>query len=1101
MIAFRRSLVVAAAAGVLMWACGSFCFGHVPPCFVAGTSPRGGLVVGVHMNGRPPAVIPRDLHLVLPRAGTSKVLDNVPAWTWCYGCANTAAGIICGYYDRHGYPDIYTGPANGGVCPLNNETAWPDTLPDPQDGESPIAASHKGIDGRTTRGHVDDFWSVMGSMIDPYKDTSPGWAIHSPLDCTGDYMWTSWGLKHNSDGDTQFFSDEIGWQTTDYTLSEPGMRDGAHGWRLFLNYRGYNVVDCYNQLILPTPVGHTNTLGFTFANYTAEIDAGRPVMLLCGDHVFVGYGYNTSGSICYIRTTWDTDQSTNHQMTWGGSYGDETMWAVSCMHLDTPPTKPDLLVKAPYDNSYTGGGVFNGTGAGQTVSRPCKPGSKAVYLLQIQNASIVNDTQVLTGGAGPTGWTVTYWDASSGGSNVTSQVIGSGWVSPVLVGGASKVLRVEVSPATSVAEGASFTLTVGVHSLADPSRLDTVQITTKRYASGVDPTITPRNPSLVATRKSSDATKAALTLSRCPDDPFGCTYYTIWRMIVSPAGPWVQLTTVSPTTGAATYTASDSGLGASTNYRYGVRAYNGSTKSSSLITTSLVDPTITPRVPAGLTATRVSSDLTQATLVITKSPDDPYGCRDYLIERRCMTPTTGAWAQILDVPTTGAATYTAPDTGLNSVAAYQYRVRAANGTLYSAYVTAGLLLPSVTPHDPTLTAVRVTGNPAQANVTITKSSDDPTGCTSYTLERCTMTPTAGSWTLLTTITANGAATYPYLDYVTATKNYQYRARAYNGTKTSKYVVAGLSSPATTPRPAGISGVRATGDATKANLTITPSPDDPYGCTGYTLQKCCTSGDNTWNTLTTWAASGSASYTAAETGLDVLENYQFRVQANNGALASAWTTCTLTDPNALVHPVTNLTATNVSGSSGHDVKLSFNASPDDPTNCSGYQIYIRTLSPLAAWQHLGDAAAGGYTSYSVTIQSLDVGVAYRFGIRAVKGTTGYSGMVTVDVTTAVAASARLVSQASAAATRTGGAQIMVHLTAAAALSVDVVNVAGRVVGRVCAGRVTPAGTSTLLWDGRGPSGAGVPSGRYLVRLVARGPDGQQTQSLVPLVMHR
>ena len=58
-----------------------------------------------------------------PFMGTN-TLPNVPAFTWCYGCSATAAAMLFGYYDRHGYPNMYLGPVDGGVCPLNNETAW-----------------------------------------------------------------------------------------------------------------------------------------------------------------------------------------------------------------------------------------------------------------------------------------------------------------------------------------------------------------------------------------------------------------------------------------------------------------------------------------------------------------------------------------------------------------------------------------------------------------------------------------------------------------------------------------------------------------------------------------------------------------------------------------------------------------------------------------------------------------------------------------------------------------------------------------------------------------------------------------------------------------
>ena len=99
---------------------------------------------------------------------TSMVAD-VPALDWSYGCSATSAGMYFGYYDRNGYPNLYTGPTNGGVFPLTN-AVW-------GNGENPLSASHKGIDGRTTKGHVDDYYYSYSSTIDPYYGN---WAEHSP---------------------------------------------------------------------------------------------------------------------------------------------------------------------------------------------------------------------------------------------------------------------------------------------------------------------------------------------------------------------------------------------------------------------------------------------------------------------------------------------------------------------------------------------------------------------------------------------------------------------------------------------------------------------------------------------------------------------------------------------------------------------------------------------------------------------------------------------------------------------------------------------------------------------------------------------------------
>ena len=48
------------------------------------------------------------------------ILSDVPTFDWSYGCSATSAAMLAGYYDRTGYPDMYVGPTNGGVMPLDN---------------------------------------------------------------------------------------------------------------------------------------------------------------------------------------------------------------------------------------------------------------------------------------------------------------------------------------------------------------------------------------------------------------------------------------------------------------------------------------------------------------------------------------------------------------------------------------------------------------------------------------------------------------------------------------------------------------------------------------------------------------------------------------------------------------------------------------------------------------------------------------------------------------------------------------------------------------------------------------------------------------------
>jgi hypothetical protein len=269
------------------------------------------------------------------------ILSNVPAFEWSYGCSPTAAAMLFGYYDNTGYPNMYTGPTNGGVCPMDNSIWGPGI--GGSDAECPLSATHMGIDGRVTKGHVDDYWVQADSAApDPYIGN---WEEHMHGDCTGDFMGSNQYLLGNRDGVTSFNRWVSGDPTYDFTLCEPDERDGCHGLRLFAESRGYTVETNFSQYIYGQAPGGSN--GFTFSDFQSEIDAGRPVLIHVEGHTMLGYGYNTAGQIIYIHDTWDHG---DHQMTWGGTYQGCQHYAATVIQLE-PAVVPNEPPNAPSNPS------------------------------------------------------------------------------------------------------------------------------------------------------------------------------------------------------------------------------------------------------------------------------------------------------------------------------------------------------------------------------------------------------------------------------------------------------------------------------------------------------------------------------------------------------------------------------------------------------------------------------------------------------------------------------------------------------------------------------------------------------------------------------
>jgi hypothetical protein len=269
--------------------------------------------------------------------GASNVyLTEVPDYGWWAGCYGTASGNLMGFWDRHGFPDFYTGPTNGGQAPLNNYGA--------NAGIISLWASQAGVDGRPAGqfGHYDDYYADYEST-DPDPFTTAGRQEHA-ADCIGDFIglsqwkWTDMAgeCNGNLDGFSFNYWDSSGDKRVNYTPSaEAGMpaRDIQSGLRAWAQYRG-SESEVFSQLAdfnPNTPSGH----GFTFADLKAEIDAGYPVLLFLQNydeisrnigsltrvnpemHGMLAYGYyETDDGSQYVRyrTSWASGDNRLH--TW-----------------------------------------------------------------------------------------------------------------------------------------------------------------------------------------------------------------------------------------------------------------------------------------------------------------------------------------------------------------------------------------------------------------------------------------------------------------------------------------------------------------------------------------------------------------------------------------------------------------------------------------------------------------------------------------------------------------------------------------------------------------------------------------------------------------
>lgn len=86
-------------------------------------------------------------------------------------------------------------------------------------------------------------------------------------------------------------------------------------------------------------------------------------------------------------------------------------------------------------------------------------------------------------------------------------------------------------------------------------------------------------------------------------------------------------------------------------------------------------------------------------------------------------------------------------------------------------------------------------------------------------------------------------------------------------------------------------------------------------------------------------------------------------------------------------------------------------------------------------------------------------------------------------------------------RGSGAALSFDLSSPASVTVEVRNIAGRLVRRLAEGQLTGSGRQTILWDGRGETGAVAAPGVYLCRVAAQMDDGQKASGFTQLYLAR
>jgi len=484
---------------------------------------------------------------------------------------------------------------------------------------------------------------------------------------------------------------------------------------------------------------------------------------------------------------------------------------------------------------------------------------------------------------------------------------------------------------------ASTTYSYAVRARDAPGNMSSPSASASATTQALPDTTAPSTPmGLAATAVSSSQINLSWTAAT---DNVGVTGYNIFR-------GGVQIATL----GAVT-TFQNTGLTASTNYSYTVRAFDAAGNVSpptisASATTQAAPDTIAPLAPTGLTATAASSS--QINLSWTAATDN-VGVTGYNVFRGGV-----------QIATLGAVT-SFQDTGLTASTTYSYTVRArdaaGNISAPSSPASATTQAPAgdtTAPSTPTgLTATAASSS--QINLSWTAATDN-VGVTGYNVYR------GGAL-----IASVGAVTTFQSTGLTASTTYSYTVRALdaagNLSSPSSSASATTQAAADTTAPSTPTGLTANAvSASQINLSWSPATDN-VAVTGYRVRRDGTLLITLGNVTT-----------FQDTGLTAATTYSYTVRAldaagNVSAISSpaGATTQAAPDTTAPSTP-TGLTATAASSS---QINLSWTAATDN-VGVTGYNVYrggtlIATTGAVTTFQNTGLAPS---TTYSYTVRALD-----------------------------------------------------------------------------------------------------------------------------------
>ena len=167
------------------------------------------------------------------------------------------------------------------------------------------------------------------------------------------------------------------------------------------------------------------------------------------------------------------DSTIDTKVTTNSSFDDSKEDVVIARSTTASSIQVDNLIKNIGEVDYIGNNIYNNDATNQTKIQSIESDSIAIFHIRVENDGNSEDSIRITGTGGSSKWDVKYYDALTGGSEITSDVVGAGY-SVVLASGAYTEIRAEVSPQVTD-DTISYSIDVTSTSLTESTQLDVVR--------------------------------------------------------------------------------------------------------------------------------------------------------------------------------------------------------------------------------------------------------------------------------------------------------------------------------------------------------------------------------------------------------------------------------------------------------------------------------------------------------------------------------------------------------------------------------------------------------------------------------------------------